>query len=87
MLFYPNQQLTIPEMDSLFPDQPDVAPRSKAEEVLQSHLITGFEEALSLGMPPMEALGLVLCWVASEMARIKTAQDAQGGTPTSLPRS
>ena len=37
-------------------------------------MIAGFEEALGHGMPPMEALGQVLCWVASEMARIQTVQ-------------
>ncbi len=47
--------------------------RGKAEEALHSHMIAGFEEALGLGMSPMEALGQVLCWVASEMARIKTS--------------
>lgn len=84
MLLHPSLQLTISEVDSLFPREPHDCPRGKAEEALHSHLIIGFEEALGLGMPPMEALGHVLCWVASEMARIKTGQGPQSGTPTPL---
>ena len=86
MLLNPNIQLAIPEMDSLFPRQPDDFPRGKAEEALHSHLIIGFEEALGHGMPPMEALGHVLCWVASEMARIRTEQCPQD-TPAALPKA
>jgi hypothetical protein len=70
----------------IFPRQPDDFPCGNAEEALHSHLIIGFEEALGLGMSPMEALGHVLCWVASEMARIRTAQGPQG-TPTALPKA
>jgi hypothetical protein len=87
MLLNPHLQLAIPEMDNLFPRQPDDFGQGNAEEALQSHLIIGFEEALGLGMPPMEALGHVLCWVASEMARIRTAQGAQGGAQTALPKA
>lgn len=46
--------------------------RIKAEDALLSHLIVGFEEALGGGVSPMEALGQVLHWVASEMYRIQT---------------
>jgi hypothetical protein len=42
----------------------------QAADVLHSHLIIGFEEALNLGMTPMVALGSILTWVASEMTRI-----------------
>ena len=72
MLLHSNVGLTISQMDNLFPRQGCDSLRGKAEEALQSHMIAGFEEALGLGMSPMEALGQVLCWVASEMARIKT---------------
>ena len=85
MLLHPNTELTISEMDNLFPNQTHDTLRGKAEEVLHSHLITGFEEALAFGMPPMEALGQVLCWVASEIAHIKTEQATPSdapGTPT-----
>ncbi len=78
MLLHSNTELTISEMDSLFPNKTDDSLRGKAEEVLHSHLIIGFEEALALGMPPMEALGQVLVWVASEIAHIKTEQATQG---------
>jgi hypothetical protein len=86
MLLQPSTELTISEMDSLFPREPHDSPRGKAEEALHSHLIIGFEEVLDLGMPPMEALGHVLCWVATEMARIKTGQGPQSRTPTPLPK-
>ena len=87
MLLRPNIELTISEMDNLFPDQTHDTLRGKAEEVLHSHLIIGFEEALSLGMPPMEALGQVLCWVASEIAHIKTEQATQSNAPASSTRA
>ena len=47
-------------------------------------MIAGFEEALGLGMSPMEALGQVLCWVATEMGRIKTLQGPEDTAPTPL---
>ena len=81
MLLHPNTELTISEMDRLFPDQTHDTLRGKAEEALHSHLIIGFEEALALGMPPMEALGQVLCWVASEIAHIKTEQATESDAP------
>ena len=68
MLLDPNIQSA--QIESLFPGNPGNPSHGKAEEVLQSHIIIGFEEALSLGMSPMEALSQVLCWVASEMHRI-----------------
>ncbi len=83
MLLRPNIELTISQMDNLFPNKVDDDLRGKAEETLHSHLIIGFEEALSLGMPPMEALGQVLCWVASEIAHIKAEQATQSDTPAS----
>ncbi len=84
-MLHTNVDLTLSQADRLFPSQPLESRQDKAEEVLNSHLITGFEEALSLGMPPLEAFGHVLNWVASEMARIKTGQGPQStaSTPTS----
>jgi len=83
MLLHPNIELTISEMDNLFPNQTHDFLRGKAEEALHSHLMIGFEEALGFGMPPMEALGQVLCWVASEIAHIKTEQATQIEAPAS----
>ena len=83
MLLHPNAELTISEMDSLFPDKTDACLRGKAEKSLHSHLIIGFEEALALGMPPMEALGQVLVWVASEIAHINTEQGTHSDAPAS----
>lgn len=87
MLLHTNFGLTVPQMDNLFPIQPGDSLRGKAEEALHSHMIAGFEEALGLGMSPMEALGQVLCWVASEMARIKSAQDPEDTAPTRSPEA
>ena len=87
MLMHTNVGLTIPQMDNLFPMQPCDSLRGKAEEALHSHMIAGFEEALGLGMSPMEALGQVLCWVASEMARIKTAQEPEDNASTQSPKA
>ena len=88
MLMHPDMKLAISEMDDLFPGQPfGSSSCCKAEETLHSHLIMGFEEALSLGLPPMEALGHVLCWVASEMGRIGSGQDPQGGEAAPAPRA
>ncbi len=87
MLMHSDVGLTIPQMDNLFPHQPCDSLRGKAEEVLHSHMITGFEEALGLGMSPMEALGQVLCWVASEMVRIKTAQGPEDTASTLSPEA
>jgi hypothetical protein len=87
MLLHPNIQLSISDVDSLFPRQPYDSLQVKAEEALHSHVVVGFEEALALGMPPLEALGHVLCWVASEMARIKPAQVAQEGARAPSPKA
>jgi hypothetical protein len=77
MLLHPHTHLEISEIDGLFPSQADTFTPGKAEDALQSHMITGFEEALSLGMSPMEALTHVLYWVASEMGRINAGQAAE----------
>ncbi len=75
MLMHQDTRLSIPELESLFPGHPEKIVGT-AEDALQSHIIIGFEEALGLGMPPMEALSHVLCWVAYEMARINAEQRA-----------
>ena len=60
-------------MDELFHQHPSDARRHRAEEALQSQVIVGFEQAIALGVPPLEALAFMLSWVATEMARIQTA--------------
>ncbi len=72
MLIQPNAQPEVSEMEKLFPGKPDEQVLGRAEEALRAHMIIGFEEALENGMPPMEALGHVLSWAASEMARINS---------------
>ncbi len=68
MLLHANVQQEI--LENLFPRKSGDPVFGKAEEALRSHMIEGFEEALENGMPPMEALGHVLNWAATEMARI-----------------
>ncbi|MFZ1107163.1 MAG: hypothetical protein WAN43_02275 [Rhodomicrobium sp.] len=77
MLKYPKSELALIDLESLFPPQDDLV-SGKAEEALQSHMIMGFEEAVDLGMSPMEALSQVLGWVASEMVRINAAGQTPG---------
>ena len=81
MLLHTNLKLPASETESLFPR--DTAPKIKAEEALHSHMIIGFEEAIANGMLPLEALGHVLSWVASEMARFQTEQYTQGAPASS----
>ncbi len=83
MILHTDMRPTIAEMDSLFPPQPYNPLRGKAEEALQSHISIGFDEALGLGMSPMEALSHVLCWVASEMVRLRAGQVPQSTASTS----
>jgi hypothetical protein len=57
-------------IEALFPGEPQSLLPRRAADLLQSHLISGFETALEQGMRPADALALVLCWVSTEMARI-----------------
>ncbi len=84
MILHTNVDLTLSQADRLFPSEPVHSAQGKAEEVLNSHLIVGFEEALSHGMSPLEAFGHVLNWVACEMARVKPGQGPQS-TPSTTP--
>ena len=59
------------EIDGLFPGRPEPLIPKKAADILQSHLISGFEKAVEQGLHPADALSLVLSWASSEMARIR----------------
>lgn len=83
MLLHPHLSLPSSDLDSLFPSDP--AEKVNAEEALHSHMIIGFEEAIANGMLPLEALGHVLSWVASEMARFQTEQYTQGASSSASP--
>ena len=58
------------DIEALFPYQPEPQLPKKAADLLQSHLINGFETAIEQGMRPADALAVVLSWVSSEMVRI-----------------
>ena len=45
--------------------------QEKVAEMLQSQLIHAFETAIYQGMQPMDALAIILSWMASEMVRIQ----------------
>jgi hypothetical protein len=77
MLMYPDSELALIEMEGLFPPKGSMA-QGTAEKTLQSHMVVGFEEALEQGLAPMEALGQMLEWVASEMVRINAVREASG---------
>jgi hypothetical protein len=70
-MLYDNEDYKIRDLEEFFAGSLVVATSQKAVEALHTHLIVGFEEALGLGLAPMEALGQVLSWVACEMARVK----------------
>jgi hypothetical protein len=62
------------EINGLFPGRAEPLVSKKAADVLQSHLISGYETALEQGMDPADALSLVLCWASTELVRIRLDQ-------------
>jgi hypothetical protein len=80
MFMYSSDQLSVADVDKLFPSQVEDGSLRKATEALRSHMKEGFEAARGLGMPPAEALGHVLCWVAAEMALIGAGQKSGGAS-------
>ncbi len=58
------------KIDGLFPCRPEPMVHKNAADILQAHLISGFETALEQGMHPADALAVVLSWASSEMMRI-----------------
>ena len=58
------------EIEGLFSSGQEPAAPKTAAELLQSHLIRGFEAALEEGMHPADALAVVLSWAALEASRI-----------------
>jgi hypothetical protein len=65
-----NGHLVRSAIEALFPGEPQPLFPRRAADLLQSHLINGFETALEQGMRPADALAVVLGWVSTEMARI-----------------
>ncbi len=45
--------------------------KDKLADTLQSQIINAFEAAIYQGMPPMDALAVILSWMSSEMMRIQ----------------
>ncbi|MGO9485500.1 MAG: hypothetical protein ACLPX9_13080 [Rhodomicrobium sp.] len=65
-----NEHAIRSDIEALFPGHPEPMIPKKAADKLQSHLINGFETALDQGIPPEDALAIVLRWVSTEMLRI-----------------
>ncbi len=61
-------------IEGLFPGRPQPLVPKKVADLLQSHLISGFETALEQGLHPSDALALILCWASSELMRMKEDQ-------------
>lgn len=58
------------EIEGLFSRRQEPAAPKKAADILQSHLISGFEAAVEQGMHPADALAIVLSWAAAELSRV-----------------
>jgi hypothetical protein len=59
--------------DTIFDGLTEETLPNQAVETLLRHVITGFEESLSLGLPPAEAISLVANWLATEISRLREA--------------
>jgi len=66
-----SSQIKLELIDSVSPVRPEHD--DEALDVLQSHIIEGFEKAIDLGMAPMQAITHILDWIAEEKARITAA--------------
>ena len=62
------------EVNALFPANPLPLVSEKTSDTLESQLTAAFETALQKGMPPMDALGIIMSWMSSEMMRIQVGQ-------------
>jgi hypothetical protein len=65
--------------DTIFDGLAGEAIPNQAVETLLCHLITGFEESLGLGLPPVEAIALVASWLATEISRLPEREPRQEG--------
>jgi hypothetical protein len=67
------QPFTSDKIEGLFPSKlPQV--ENRGVEALQSQLIEAFENALREGMTPLNALSVILGWVAAELSRVHPGQ-------------
>jgi len=76
MDIYRDSRLDPGEIEDLFPRHPKPLVPRRAADVLQSNMITGFEQAIEQGMGPMEAFATILGWVSCEMARLDAGHAA-----------
>ncbi len=70
-----NGPCSLSDIEALFPGNPKPLVSKKAAELLQSHLIDGFEAAVDRGMRPADALAVIMHWVSSEMVRIGSEKE------------
>ena len=78
MAIHDASHATISEIEELFARCPRPLVSEKAINILQSHLITGFEAAVDLGLPPQDALSVILSWVSSELGRSELEHRSNG---------
>ncbi len=58
------------DVEDLFTSNPGPLRPKKAIDILQSHLIAGYEAAIDQGVRPQEAVISVLDWATTELQRI-----------------
>jgi hypothetical protein len=76
MLVHEEYHTRLREAEELFPGRAQPLVPKKAADLLQSHVISGFEAALEQGMHPMDALASILSWVSTEMGRVRTGSNS-----------
>ncbi len=64
---------TFDEIEELFPSELPPGEDRRAE-MLQSELTEVFEKALCRGMPPLDALAVILGWESAEFSRVPPGQ-------------
>ncbi|KAI93560.1 hypothetical protein T281_15950 [Rhodomicrobium udaipurense JA643] len=74
MFMSQGSQIEIDLIESVLPTCcPAPCADEEAVDLLRSSVIEGFERAIDLGVPPLQALTYILDWVSDEMARVKAA--------------
>jgi hypothetical protein len=74
MFMSQGSQTEIELIESMLPTCcPSPCADEEAADVLRSSVIEGFEKAIDLGVPPVQALAYILDWVSDEMARVRAA--------------
>jgi hypothetical protein len=76
MLIHNECSSRLNDIDELFPRRPQLLVPRQAADLLESHVISGFEDAVERGMKPLDAVAVILACVSSEMERIRLEGNA-----------